>query len=110
METGRISEKSQRGRHTTRHVELFDLDEEGTKIFDTPGFTSFDLPRMDRSNIAGCFPEIEELSGGCRYDDCMHMAEPGCAVKEGLKTGKIHRSRYESYIAFVEEADKQKDY
>jgi len=110
METGRISDKSLRGRHTTRHVELFSLDEEGSGIFDTPGFTSFDLPRIEAADIGRCFPEIEELAPGCRYDDCMHMAEPDCAVKEALDEGRIHRSRYDSYCAFVKEAQSQKQY
>ena len=110
METGGISEKSLRGRHTTRHVQLFDLDDEGTMIFDTPGFTSFDLPEIDEAELASLFPEIDEMSEGCRYDDCMHMAEPDCAVKEGLEAGKIAPSRYESYRAFMEEVRSQKEY
>ena len=110
MQTGSISEKSERGRHTTRHAELFSLDDEGTMVFDTPGFTSYDLPRIEPSQIGSMFPEIEEAGEGCRYDDCMHMAEPGCRVKSLLETGDIKRSRYESYCAFVKEAQSQKQY
>ena len=109
METGSISEKTKRGRHTTRHAQLFDLDSEGTRIFDTPGFTSFDLPRIEAASVGSLFPEIDELAAGCRYDDCMHLAEPGCAVKEEVER-KIHRSRYDSYCAFVKEAQSQKQY
>ena len=110
MATGQISRKTDRGRHTTRHVELFDLDGEGTMVFDTPGFTSFELPELEPEEVAGLFPEMAGLPGGCRYDDCMHLAEPDCAVKAAVGDGRIDRLRYESYCAFIREAQAQKKY
>ena len=103
METGAISEKSQRGKHTTRHSELFALDEEGTMIFDTPGFTSFDILTADAEELQFLYPEIGTYAGQCRYDNCRHLAEPECAVKRALEEGKIAQSRYNSYKEQMEE-------
>lgn len=104
MEIGDISEKSQRGKHTTRHSQLFDLrDGHGTMVFDTPGFTSFDIMQIGEGELQLYYPEIAKLTGGCRYDDCRHLAEPGCAVKEALKRGEINMSRYKSYKIQMEE-------
>ena len=110
METGAVSDKTSRGRHTTRHAELFSLDEEEAKIFDTPGFTSFDLQNMKMEEIGNYFPEMAKRAEGCRYDDCMHLAEPGCRVKEALTAGEISQSRYDSYCAFVEQARGKRQY
>ncbi|MBQ9016177.1 MAG: ribosome small subunit-dependent GTPase A [Firmicutes bacterium] len=110
METGSISEKTQRGRHTTRHAELFLLDEEGTGIFDTPGFTSFALAGIEAEQLPHLYPEIERVLGGCRYDDCRHLAEPGCAVKEAVAKGQISQERYDSYRAMIREIDSKKKY
>ena len=110
METGAVSEKSQRGRHTTRHAQLFSLDEEGTAVFDTPGFTSFALTGLEPEELPHLFPEIEAHLGSCRYDDCRHMAEPGCGVKLALDQGQISRERYDSYLAMVRELDEEKKY
>lgn len=110
METGSISEKTQRGRHTTRHAELFDLDAEGTQIFDTPGFTSFSLTQMQPEDLQHFFPEIERNRGECKYDDCRHAAEPDCAVKEAVEKGGIGRARYESYLALLKELEDTKQY
>jgi ribosome biogenesis GTPase len=103
METGAISEKSQRGKHTTRHSELFALDEEGTMIFDTPGFTSFDILTADAEELQFLYPEIGAFAGQCRYDNCRHLAEPECAVKRALEEGMIAQSRYNSYKEQMEE-------
>lgn len=103
METGEISKKSQRGRHTTRHSELFTLDEEGTMIFDTPGFTSFDILTAEAGELQFLYPEIGDFAGQCRYDNCRHLAEPGCAVKQALEEGHISQSRYHSYQEQMEE-------
>ena len=103
METGSISRKSQRGKHTTRHTELFTLDEEGTMIFDTPGFTSFDVLTADAEELQFLYPEIGTFAGTCRYDNCRHLAEPECAVKKALEEGKISASRYRSYKEQMEE-------
>lgn len=106
METGNISEKSQRGKHTTRHSELFLIDETETMIFDTPGFTSFDILEADEDELQFLYPEIARHIGKCRYDNCRHMAEPGCEVKEALERGEISSSRYESYRTQMEELRK----
>ena len=108
METGGISEKSQRGRHTTRHAELFDLDEEGSLLFDTPGFTSFDLPEAEPEDLAALFPEMAEAGGECRFDNCRHLAEPGCRVKAAVEEGRIPKERYESYCAMYREAEERR--
>ena len=107
METGEISEKSQRGKHTTRHTELFTIDENaGTMIFDTPGFTSFDILEASEEELQFLYPEIGKYAGNCRYDNCRHLKEPECAVKEALSKGLISESRYESYKAQMEEIKK----
>ena len=110
METGSVSEKSQRGRHTTRHAELFFLDEEGTGVFDTPGFTSFSLTDMQPEELQHAFPEIEENLGECRYDNCRHLAEPDCGVKQAVEDGKIGRARYASYQALMQELQELRRY
>ena len=107
METGSISEKSQRGKHTTRHSQLFEIgDDAGTMVFDTPGFTSFDILQTDEEELPLLYPEIAAFAGKCRYDNCRHLAEPECAVKEALKRGEIHPLRYESYKIQMEELRK----
>ena len=103
--TGRISTKTGRGRHTTRHVEIFPMSD-GTMLYDTPGFTSLDMPEMEAIAVRELFPEFRNLSSGCRYSDCMHINEPDCAVKEALQMGHIAASRYESYKSMTEEVKK----
>ena len=103
--TGSISDKTQRGRHTTRHVEIFTLAD-GTKLYDTPGFTSLDMPEMNAEDVRGLFPEMRRHAGECKYADCMHINEPECAVKTAKEAGEIHRTRYESYLMMVEEVKK----
>lgn len=110
-ETGNISEKSQRGKHTTRHSELFTIDEtEGTMIFDTPGFTSFDILEADEDELQHLYPEIAKHIGHCKYSDCRHIAEPECSVLEALKAGKINKNRYESYKQQLNEIRESKQY
>lgn len=107
METGSVSDKTQRGRHTTRHSELFVLgDDPDTMIFDTPGFTSFDILEADEEELQYLYPDIGKFAGKCRYDNCRHIAEPECAVKEALAKGQIHPKRYESYKLQMEEIRK----
>ena len=103
--TGRVSHKTGRGKHTTRHVEIFPLSD-GTMLYDTPGFTSLDMPYMEPVSVRELFPEFRELNPVCRYSDCMHINEPECAVKEALEKGRIPRSRYDSYLAMTEEVKK----
>ena len=109
METGSISEKTRRGKHTTRHVEIFQV-EGGGMIFDTPGFTSFEILEAEEDNLAHFYPEMERLQGQCRYDDCRHCSEPGCAVREAVTDGRIHPFRYQSYLANLEEIRNRRKY
>ena len=96
VETGSLSEKTKRGRHTTRHAEIFETDF-GAMIFDTPGFTSFDILEADEDELHFLYPEMAPYIGKCRFDNCRHYKEPGCAVREAAKAGEIKRSRYISY-------------
>ena len=107
METGDISDKIQRGRHTTRHVELLELSG-GGYVLDTPGFGSLEVTETRAEELASFFPEFE--TEGCRFKDCSHINEPGCAVKEKLESGKIALSRYESYCSIYESLKKMKDW
>ena len=109
LETGAISNKTKRGKHTTRHVEIFDMDF-GGMIYDTPGFTSFDILQADEVELQLYYPEIVKYKGKCRYDDCMHLKEPECKVREALENGEIHPSRYNSYKEQIEEIRNKKKY
>ena len=103
LETGVVSEKLGRGRHTTRHVEIFPAG--GAFVADTPGFASFDmeqLPPIPKEELQFCFPEFGPYIGKCRFDDCAHLKEPGCAVREAMDEGKINASRHLSYARLYE--------
>ena len=101
-ETGTVSGKTGRGRHTTRHVEIFPMDHGGL-LYDTPGFTSLDPPDMEEEELAYYFPEMRDLLGGCRFDNCRHLKEPDCAVTAAVEAGDIARERYDSYVLLMEE-------
>lgn len=104
MKTGEVSGKLGRGRHTTRHVELFTLPD-GTKIMDTPGFSSFDTDMMELGEpeaLAMAFPEFRPYLGTCRFDDCAHIKEQGCAILEALEAGRIGKTRHDSYVRLYE--------
>jgi ribosome biogenesis GTPase len=104
LATGEVSEKLGRGRHTTRHVELYALGE-NTYVADTPGFSSFDTDQMDvilKENLQYAFPDFAPYIGKCRFDDCSHRKEPDCAVRAALEAGLIEPSRYESYLRLYE--------
>lgn len=105
-ETGSISGKTKRGKHTTRHSELFEIGG-GAMIFDTPGFTSFEILDADEEELQYLYPEMEAYLGNCKYDNCRHRKEPSCAVREAVKAGKIHTSRYNSYLAQMEEIQRR---
>lgn len=96
METGGISRKIERGKHTTRHSEFFPLGD-NTYICDTPGFTSIAFEDIDSERLKYYFPEISRYEGKCRFNGCLHLAEPDCEVKAAVDSGKINASRYESY-------------
>lgn len=109
METGSISEKIKRGRHTTRHVELLKLAGGGF-VFDTPGFSSFETPQIPADELAMYFREFAPYLGDCRFRGCAHVHEPDCAVKQALADGKISQSRYQSYCALYEERKAVKEW
>ena len=107
---GEVSEKLGRGRHTTRHVELYRLDDD-TYVADTPGFSSFDTDQMDvilKENLQYSFPDFGEYIGKCQFHDCSHRAEPGCAVTKAVEDGRIEKTRYESYLRLYEKASQVK--
>lgn len=106
LETGEVSEKLGRGRHTTRHVELYRLDD-NTYIMDTPGFSSFDTDQMDvilKENLQYAFPDFAPCLGQCQFHDCSHRKEPGCAVRTAMEAGRIQPTRYDSYLRLYEKA------
>ncbi len=109
METGAISEKIKRGRHTTRHVELLGLAD-GGYVFDTPGFSSFEAPAIPADELAMYFREFAPYLGGCRFRGCAHVQEPDCAVKAALAEGRISESRYKSYCDLYAERKLVKDW
>ncbi len=96
LKTGEVSDKLGRGRHTTRHVELFDLSE-GRRVADTPGFSTVECDPMPKEEVAELFKEFREYLGDCRFTSCSHTTEKGCAVLEAVRQGKIAPSRHESY-------------
>ena len=101
LETGEVSDKISRGKHTTRHVELFKIDG-GGYVLDTPGFSSVEMEDVSAQNIGEYFPEIAEASRKCRFRGCAHIDEPDCAVKSNVSDGLIPQSRYESYKELYE--------
>lgn len=102
METGAISEKIERGRHTTRHSEIIALGEE-TYIVDTPGFTSLDISEITKEELGGYYPEFGKYAPSCRFRGCAHINEPDCSVKEAVEEGQISRVRYENYKILYQE-------
>ncbi|MDO5538793.1 MAG: ribosome small subunit-dependent GTPase A [Eubacteriales bacterium] len=109
METGEISQKIDRGRHTTRHSELLCIDE-NTFICDTPGFSSLAVWDMEKEDLKDYFPEFESYSDGCRFQGCTHTHEPDCAVKAGLKNHEISEQRYHNYLEMYNELKEKKKY
>ena len=110
-ETGEISRKLGRGRHTTREAEIFEVC--GGRIADTPGFASLEtqrLCRIPKEELELVFPEFEPYREQCRFVGCSHRSEKGCAVREALAEGKISQTRYDSYLAMYEEAAQLKDW
>lgn len=110
LATGEVSEKLGRGRHTTRHVELYQLDD-NTYVADTPGFSSFDTDQMEvilKENLQYSFPDFGPYLGDCQFRDCTHRKEPGCAVRAALDAGQIEPTRYDSYLRLYEKASQIK--
>lgn len=108
METGTVSKKLKKGRHTTRHCQLIPV-RENTYLVDTPGFTSLYLENMEKEELRFYFPEFQPYEGQCRFQGCTHTLEPDCAVNQAFKEGEISPSRYESYLnLFAELKDKRR--
>ncbi|MEG1255242.1 ribosome small subunit-dependent GTPase A [Clostridium sp.] len=101
MKTGDISERLKRGKHTTRHSELVRV--QGGFLVDTPGFSSLELDFIEKEELQELFPEFTEYNGQCKFNNCVHYKEPGCAIKEKVESGEINKSRYEFYIKTIEE-------
>lgn len=101
METGQVSDKIQRGRHTTRHVELMPLGD-CSFVLDTPGFSSLEVTDLPVQELEDCFPELQPYKNKCRFRGCAHISEPDCPVRDAVEQGKIAPSRYESYKMLYE--------
>lgn len=102
METGEISRKLKRGKHTTRHTQLLTVGD-NTYLMDTPGFSSLFVEGLEKEELRSHFPEFQEYEGRCRFQGCVHINEPSCAVKSAVAEGKLSSARYENYVSFFEE-------
>jgi ribosome biogenesis GTPase len=110
LQTGEVSEKIKRGKHTTRHSELIKLDFDGW-VVDTPGFTSLDINYIEPDELRDYFIEFDDCAPSCKFNNCLHINEPGCEVKRRLETGEIQETRYNSYIYLYNEIkDTKKSY
>ena len=109
MQTGVISDKIDRGKHTTRHSEIVPVMED-SYIMDTPGFSSMDVPGFEKEDLWTCFPEFREYEPYCKFQGCSHINEPDCGVKEALAEGKISSVRYENYKLLYEELKNMRKY
>lgn len=103
LKTGDVSEKIKRGRHTTRHTELIALNEGGF-VADTPGFTSLEIDFIDKDELSGLFPDFL-IAENCKFKNCLHINEPGCGIKEAVASGKIAKTRYQSYVQFMKDIE-----
>ena len=109
METGEVSQKIKRGRHTTRHSEFFQIGPD-SYLMDTPGFSSIYLEDIDPGELQAYFPEFRPLAGQCRFTGCAHVGERDCGVKTALEEGKISRTRYENYVLLYQELKEKRRY
>lgn len=109
METGSISAKIERGKHTTRHAELISIDQ-STYIMDTPGFSSLYVSEYEAEELKYFYPEFGLYEGQCRFQGCSHINEPGCAVKKALEEGAIHPVRYKNYMEMYHELKEKRRY
>ncbi|WCL80378.1 ribosome small subunit-dependent GTPase A [Saprospira sp. CCB-QB6] len=106
LRTSEVSDYTQKGMHTTTFAELFRLPE-GGEIIDTPGIKELGFLNLEPQDVAHNFPEIFEASKNCKYNNCLHINEPHCAVKAALETGEVHELRYQSYLSIMEEIQEQ---
>ncbi len=109
METGEISKKLGRGRHTTRHSQIIQIEKD-TWLYDTPGFTSFYVEEIEKEELRFYFREFSQYEGTCRFQGCTHTHEPGCMVKNALEEGKISKERYENYLELYGELKEKRRY
>lgn len=109
METGSISDKIGRGKHTTRHSQIIPIGKD-TYIVDTPGFSSMDVPGLEKEDLWRCYPEFLEYEPGCRFVGCSHIGEPDCGVKAAVEDGAISGVRYDNYVLLYEEMKKIRKY
>lgn len=109
LQTGSISEKTSRGKHTTRHVELIELDLGGW-VVDTPGFSTLDIDFLEEDELEKYFIEIYNKSSFCKYSGCNHYKEPNCEVKKAVEIGEISRSRYDNYLSMLQEIKRIRRY
>lgn len=109
METGDISAKIERGRHTTRHSELIAIESD-TYILDTPGFSSLGLFDVEKEELAGYYPEFAEYEKYCRFGGCSHISEPVCGIRDAVEEGNISRVRYDNYCQLYKELKEQRKY
>lgn len=109
METGEISEKIERGKHTTRHSELIALDDD-SYILDTPGFSSLDLFDVSREELKDYYAEFADYTGECKFANCVHNNEPGCKVKAAVEAGMISKVRYENYLLLLSEIERKRQW
>ncbi len=110
LETGEVSSKVERGRHTTRHSELMQIDDGSGYIIDTPGFSSFAVSDIDESELYTLFPDFTPYADDCKFPDCRHTVEKGCAVIEAVNCGKLSKSRHDSYLEEYNEILENKKY
>ena len=109
LKTGEISEKLKRGKHTTRHAEIYKLSFGGYAV-DTPGFSSFELEGIDEYSLKNYYPEIVKYDEECKFLDCLHYKEPNCAIKEAVNNNLISKERYNNYIKLLEQIKSNKPY
>jgi ribosome biogenesis GTPase / thiamine phosphate phosphatase len=105
LETGGLSKKTERGKHTTRHAELLLLKKVNGIVVDTPGFSLLDTGELEPEDIGLHFPEIKSYIQDCKFSSCLHKGEPDCAVKEALDHGKINQERYKRYLKIIKDMD-----
>lgn len=108
METGEISERLRRGKHTTRHSELIDVGE--GFVVDTPGFSSMDIDFISKDDLEDCFPEFKTYIGNCKFTGCLHNKEPNCAIKNAVENSEINAKRYKFYVKTLEEIMSRKQW
>jgi len=102
IETGQVNLITGKGRHITRSVRLYRLDDD-TDVFDLPGIRLIDFPDLNPTEVAAHFPDFRPYDGLCRFNDCSHLSEPGCVIKDAAESGELKRDRYNSYLRIIEE-------